>query len=266
MYCRDVVGYCHLRLISRCRHPAPGQDLIPLQMLHVFAHSRDPHPAIKLWCQVPFTKSKTIFQIEMYCMQCFLNSKYIKSRIFNDKNRRIIKEVMILKKLIPHLATRSTYSPGDRRCDEAWREQTLVYPPVMCQQGLIYCTCELNVMSWMPLCVRKTPWWRNQMETLSALLALCVGIHRSSVTVTSKWARWRLKITRASSVCSTVCSAADRRKYLTPAPLACMRGIHRSPVDSPQKGPVTRKMFPFHDVIMELNRGRGLMGGWCRLL
>ena len=29
-----------------------------------------------------------------------------------------------------------------------------------------------------------------------------------------------------------------------------MRGIHRSPVDSPHKGPVTRKMFPFDDVIM----------------
>ena len=27
-------------------------------------------------------------------------------------------------------------------------------------------------------------------------------------------------------------------------------GIHQSPVNSPHKGPVTRKMFPFHDVIM----------------
>ena len=76
-YGRDVVGYCQLRLTSRCRHPDPGQDLITLQRLHVFAHSRDPHPAIKLWCQVPFTKSKTIFQIEMYCMQCFLNSNIL---------------------------------------------------------------------------------------------------------------------------------------------------------------------------------------------
>ena len=131
---------------SRCRHPAPGQDLIPLQRLHVFAHSRGPHPAIKVWCQVPFTKSKTIFQIEMYCMQCFLKSKYIKSRTFNDKNRWIIKKVMVLKKLLPHVATRGTYSPGDWRCDEAWREQTLGYPPVMCQQRLTYCTWELSVM------------------------------------------------------------------------------------------------------------------------
>ena len=30
-----------------------------------------------------------------------------------------------------------------------------------------------------------------------------------------------------------------------------MRGIHRWPVDSPPKRPVTRKMFPFDDVIIE---------------
>ena len=66
---------------------------------------------------------------------------------FNGKNRWIMKKVMVLKKLLPHLATRGTYSPGDWRCDEAWCEQTLVYPPVMCQQRLIYCTWELNVMS-----------------------------------------------------------------------------------------------------------------------
>ena len=145
-YGRGVVSDCHLRLISRCRHPAPVQDLTPLQRLHVFAHSRDPHPAIKLWCQVPFTKSKTIFQIVMYCMQCFLKSKYIKSRISNDKNRWIINKVTVLKKLLPHLASMGPFSPGDWRCDEAWREQTLVCPPVMCQLRLIYCTWELNVM------------------------------------------------------------------------------------------------------------------------
>ena len=112
----------------------------------MFAHSREPHPAIKLWCQVPFTKSKTIVQIEMYCMQCFLKSKYIKRRTFNDKNRWIIKKIMVLKKLLPHLATRGTYCPGDWRFGEAWREPTLVYPPVMCQQRLIYCTWEFNVI------------------------------------------------------------------------------------------------------------------------
>ena len=32
--------------------------------------------------------------------------------------------------------------------------------------------------------------------------------------------------------------------------LAFVRGIHRGPVNSPHKWPVTRKMFPFDDVIM----------------
>ena len=45
------------------------------------------------------------------------------------------------------------------------------------------------------------------------------------------------------------------------APLVFVRGIHRSAVNSPRKGPVTRKMFPFHDVIMNLTASRpGLCG------
>ena len=96
-YGRDVLGYCQLRLTCRCRHPAPGQDLIPLQRLHVFAHSRDPHPAIKLRCQVPFTKSKTIFQIEMYCMQCFLKSKYIKVELSMIKIGELLRKLWSLR-------------------------------------------------------------------------------------------------------------------------------------------------------------------------
>ena len=82
----------------------------------------------------------------MYCRQCFRKINILKNRTFNDKNRWIIKRAMVLKKLLPHLATRGTYSPGDWRCDEAWREQTLVHPPVMCQQRLSYWPWELNVM------------------------------------------------------------------------------------------------------------------------
>ena len=43
---------------------------------------------------------------------------------------------------------------------------------------------------------------------------------------------------------------ADQRKPQRSASLAFVRGIHRSPVNSPHKGPATRKMFPFDDVIM----------------
>ena len=48
----------------------------------------------------------------------------------------------------------------------------------------------------------------------------------------------------------SLCSGADQRKHQRSASLAFVRGIHRWPVSSPHKGPVTRKMFPFDDVIM----------------
>ena len=51
-------------------------------------------------------------------------------------------------------------------------------------------------------------------------------------------------ITNASIVCSIVCSVADQRKHQSSASLAFVRGIHRRPVNSPHKGPVTRKMIP----------------------
>ena len=45
-------------------------------------------------------------------------------------------------------------------------------------------------------------------------------------------------------------SDADKTKHQSSASLALMRGIHRGPVNFPHKWPVTRKMFPFDDVIM----------------
>ena len=51
-------------------------------------------------------------------------------------------------------------------------------------------------------------------------------------------------------VYSTVYSDADQRKHQSSVSLAFVRGIHRWPVNSPHKGPVTRKVFPFDPVIM----------------
>ena len=58
------------------------------------------------------------------------------------------------------------------------------------------------------------------------------------------------QITSLTSVYSTVHSGEDQREHQSSASLAFVRGIHRWPVKSPHKGPVTRKMFPFDDVIM----------------
>ena len=58
------------------------------------------------------------------------------------------------------------------------------------------------------------------------------------------------QITSLTIVYSTVYSAADQWKHQSSASLAFVRGIHRWPVNSPHKWLVTRKMFPFDDVIM----------------
>ena len=52
-------------------------------------------------------------------------------------------------------------------------------------------------------------------------------------------------------VYSTVYSSADQRKHQSSVSLAFVRGIHRWPANSPHKRPVTRKLFPFDDVIMQ---------------
>ena len=60
------------------------------------------------------------------------------------------------------------------------------------------------------------------------------------------------QITNLTIVYSTVYSGADQRKHQSSASLAFVRGIHRGPVNSPHKWPVTQKMFPFDDVIMTM--------------
>ena len=58
------------------------------------------------------------------------------------------------------------------------------------------------------------------------------------------------QITSLPIVYSVVHSGADQRKYQSSTSLAFVRGIHRWPVNSQHKGPVTRKLFPFDDVIV----------------
>ena len=48
------------------------------------------------------------------------------------------------------------------------------------------------------------------------------------------------QITNLTIVCSNVYLASDQSQHQSSAPLAFVRGIHRWPVKSPHKGPVTR--------------------------
>ena len=58
------------------------------------------------------------------------------------------------------------------------------------------------------------------------------------------------QINSLTIVYSIIYSDADQRKHQSSASLAFVRGIHRGPVNSPDKWPVTRKMFPFNDVFV----------------
>ena len=97
-------------------------------------------------------------------------------------------------------------------------------------------------------------WW---FETLWRSCSLTLKFHdhptplcsKQNITVRSYWERWRL-YSPASRLFAQTFLRVDQRKYQSSASLAFMRGIHRSPVDSPHKGPVRRNMFPFDDVIM----------------
>ena len=87
----------------------------------------------------------------------------------------------------------------------------------------------------------------------------CGGqIHYSDVITSTMVSQ----ITSASIIYSTICSGADRRKHQSFASLAFVRGIHWWPVNSPHKGPVMWKMFPFDDIIMNISVFR--MRSGCR--
>ena len=60
------------------------------------------------------------------------------------------------------------------------------------------------------------------------------------------------QITSLMIVYSSVYSGTDQRKHQNSASLVFVRGIHRWPVSSPHIGPVTRKMVPLDDVIVDV--------------
>ena len=76
------------------------------------------------------------------------------------------------------------------------------------------------------------------------------------------------QITSLTIVYSTIYSGADKKKYQSSASLAFVRGIYRWPVNSPHKRPVTRKIFPFDDVIINLveEYNQGVIPFWHKLI
>ena len=94
--------------------------------------------------------------------------------------------------------------------------------------------------------VREHPSARKKMYPPCALRGLYIK-HFSDVVMGAMASQ----ITSLTIVYSSVYSGADHRKHQSSASLAFVWGVHRWPVNSPHKWPVTWKMSPFDDVIMK---------------
>ena len=107
------------------------------------------------------------------------------------------------------------------------------------------CCCYFRslLLPFAQWCFRKISLWRKpqQMHRISILQTYtAVRFHSMAVYIHVDTAKY-----------STVHSGADQRKRQSSASLAFVRGINRRPVNFPHKWPVTRKMFPFDDVIIK---------------
>ena len=79
-------------------------------------------------------------------------------------------------------------------------------------------------------------------------------MHRLRITLTSWWVRWRPKSPMSRLFTQPFVQAQIKKKkhtHQSSTPLAFLRDIHRGPVNSPHKWPVTRKRSPFDDVVMD---------------
>ena len=112
------------------------------------------------------------------------------------------------------------------------------------------------LMAWCLSGTRASP---TIMITLSGW---CMALKSSSakclITVTSIWAWWHLK-SPTSRLFTQPFIQAQMEENIK-ALRHFVSGIHRWLVNSPHKGPVTWKMFPFDDVIMFRH-----CQWWCQL-
>ena len=99
----------------------------------------------------------------------------------------------------------------------------------------------MTLMSWTNTAryskVKLTKFRYERERTYQNLNSQKTDTHYSDVIMSAMASL----ITGVSIVCSNGCSGAYQRKHQSSVPLAFVRGIHRRPVHSPHKGPVTPK-------------------------
>ena len=96
------------------------------------------------------------------------------------------------------------------------------------------------IVMFVVICLYFTDIWEND-TTIATLTA---------ITVTSWWTRCCLKSPTSWLFTQPFIQGQIKENTKAPRHWPVVRGIHHWPVNSPHKGPVTRKMFPFDDVIL----------------
>ena len=99
--------------------------------------------------------------------------------------------------------------------------------PMILLYMLVISECHGDIMAWKCF-------WHYQLSHYSDVIMGAMASQITSLTI----------------VYSTVYSGADQRKHQSSASLSFVRGIHRWPVNSQHKWPVTQKMFPSDNVIV----------------
>ena len=111
--------------------------------------------------------------------------------------------------------------------------------------GLVQERCISSAIA-MELCLSCThPYIQSLLFRITSILQCCKKGHYTDVIMSALASQ----ITSLPVVYS-VYSGSEQRKHQSSASLAFVRGIHWWLVNSPQKGPVTQKQFPFDDIIM----------------
>ena len=103
-----------------------------------------------------------------------------------------------------------------------------------------------NKASYISCAMQPYITYQSGILLIHSYFHICVVLHYSDVIMSAMASQ----ITSILIVYWNICSGADQRKHQSSASLAFVRRIHRSPVNSPHKGSVTRKMFTFDDVSM----------------
>ena len=156
-----------------------------------------------------------------------------------------------LKKCIVYLSSLFVFVLEQRKKITMSVWYVLFLSPFSGQTGLIMAEDNLKFI-YMPYFLR----WHA--GSFSRILWLNSNIHRANSSSNFlNPLQWRHNERDGVSnhsltiVYSTVFSGADHRKHQSSTSLVFVWGIHRWPVNSPHKWPVTRKMSPFDDVIMQ---------------